>query len=340
MNTRCMYRRKSVRHAGTAGFTLFAVLLAVAFMAGLVATYGRHVVVAGRGGMASPALLDSREACSSGLAIARQAIVSGSGTTAGAMPIGPGGDLETVFSVVSTPSGHQLVSVESLGGDGLGARRKAELALRQSPNSVPSGPGSLPTLSASTVQAVLYDGTLSRIPITTSQRMEHVEITGLLVVSPGVELQLADVVLHGAVISSSVLEQTVYGNFNADTAPRLLVDGNLRIDPLSALPGVAILMPEGSVTSSGVDARMQIHGDVVAHVVSLQHKGVLSGHVLGMQVTLADPALLDRLGFDRKPPEWSPALNLGGASETVYLATVPPTLVLGSLSRIVNYWEY
>lgn len=336
MNSRNRLQATGGRRAGTSGFTLFAVLLAVAFMAGLVATYGRHVVVAGRGGMASPALTDSREACSSGLSIARQSIVSGGGATAGTIPAG---DVATTYSVVSKPNGHQLVSVESMGGDGLGARRQAELAIRQSPNSVPSGPGSLPTLSASTVQAVLYDGTLARIPITTSQRMEHVEITGLLVVSPGVELQLADVVLHGAVISSSVLAQTVYGNYDAATAPRLLVDGNLRIDPVSALPGVAILMPEGAVTSSGVDARMQIHGDVVAHVVSLQHKGVLDGHVLGMQVTLADPALLDRLGFDRKPPEWSPALNLGGASETVYLATVPPTASLGSLSGIINYWK-
>ncbi len=204
---------------------------------------------------------------------------------------------------------------------------------------MPSGPGSLPTLSASKVQAVLYDGTLPRYQITASQRIEHAEITGLLVISPGVELQLADVVLHGAVMSASVLDQAVYGNYDAATAPRLLVDGNLRIDPPSALPGLAILMPEGSVNSGAAGARIQIHGDVVAHSVSLLQKGALSGHVLGMQVTLANSTLLDRLGFDRKPPEWSPALNLGGASEAVFLATVPAAASPGSLTPITDYWK-
>ncbi len=116
MNT----RGKSPRtRSGAAGFTLFAVLLAVAFMAGIVATFGRHVIVAGRSGMASPALLASREAASSGIAWARQSIVSGNGAVAGTVPVG---EVEATVAVTAKPSGHQVVSVESFGGDGRGAR--------------------------------------------------------------------------------------------------------------------------------------------------------------------------------------------------------------------------
>jgi hypothetical protein len=45
------------------------------------------------------------------------------------------------------------------------------------------------------------------------------------------------------------------------------------------------------------------------------------------------------MGFDRKPPDWSPALELGVASEPVFLAMVPPSADLGSLAAIIDYWQ-
>ena len=330
------HRRPAGPHPSQpAGFTLFTVLLAVSVMAGLVVAYGRHVVVSGRGGMASPPLLAAREACHSGLAFARQAMVAGKQELPSTIPVG---DALAGLSVAETPSGHAVMSVESFGGDGLGARRQAELALRPSPVTSPADPSSLPTLDAGTVAALKADKWLAVQHVKESARIDHEEVTGLLVVHPGVELQLADVVLHGAVISSSVLDQDTPASFDPDAAPRLLVDGNLRIDPPIALPGVAILMPEGTVASSAVDARIQIHGDVVACEVSLLHKGVFSGQVAGVHVALADSVSLDRLGFDRKPPEWSPSLQLGGASEPVFLAAVPASTDVGSLSPIIDYW--
>jgi hypothetical protein len=336
LRNRSMCPRSGCRTDGSKGFALVAVLLAVAFMAGLVATYGRHVVVAGRSGMASPALLASREACHSGLTVTRQALVAGEGVVPSSIPTGDG--LATV-TVAMTPGGNHSVSVRSLGGDGLGARRTAEIALQPRPDSAPAGPASLPTLSAATVDALLADGSLALYEITTSQRIEDAELTGLLVVHAGVELQLADVVLHGAVISASVLLQVTPQEFDSVQAPRLLLDGDFRVDPPSALPGLAILMPDGVVGSGSVPARIQIHGDVVAHDVSLAHEGVLAGHVLAVTSALADIALLDRVGLERRPVEWSPALDLGGAGEPAFLAIVPASTSAGALSAIIDYWH-
>ncbi len=323
-------------HAPAAGFTLIAVLLAVGVMAGLVTAWGRHVVVSNRGGMASPQLLASREACHSGLTLARQSLLSGEDTVPSSIPAG---DCLAGITVVETAGGHQQLAIESVGEDGLGARRKAELASQPVAVTEPTSPSSLPTMKATTVEELLADSSLVKHHYTSSTTLQGAEMAGLLVVHEGVLLQLSDVVLHGAVISSSVLEQEEYDAFDPDEAPHLLVAGNVRIDPPYALPGLAILMPDGKVSSAVVDARIQIHGDVVAHDVSLLHSGVLSGHVSGVDVDLASPSLLDRMGFDRKPPAWSPALQLGVASEPVFLAIVPPSSTLGALAPIMNYWQ-
>ncbi len=328
------FRRPGSAHA--AGYTLMAVLLAVVVMAGMVTAWGRHVVVSGRGGMASPKLLASREACHSGLTLARQVVLSGEESVPSTVPAGDG---LAGITVVETSGGHQQLAIESMGEDGLGARRTAELALQAVAATEPEEPAGLPTLGAETVGALLADPWVQLHHYTQSTSLLGVELTGLLVVHPGVQLQLDDVVLHGAVLSASVLEQAEYGSFDAQLAPRLLLAGNVRIDPPMALPGLAILMPDGQVDCAPVDARVQIHGDVVAHDVELLHPGAFAGHALGVSVELADPSLLDRMGFDRKPPDWSPALELGVASEPVFLAMVPPSGDLGSLSAIIDYWQ-
>lgn len=318
------------------GFTLIAVMLAVVVMVGLVAAWGRHVVIAGRGGLASHALLASREACHSGLTFARQAALSGAEEIPAAIPCG---EAVAHLTVTATGDGDQLLSVESLGQDDLGARRTLVLGRQGVAASAPDGPAALPTLGAATVAQLLADPWLAVHHVQVPTVLQGAELSGLYVVHPGARLELADVVLHGAVVSAAVLTQAQPGAFDPSMAPRLRVAGNLRIDPSIALPGVAILMPDGRVESAPVDARIQIHGDVVAHDVSLLHAGALAGHVAGVQVALAEPGLLDRLGFDRRPPPWSPMLDLGPASEPTFLALAPPDGSLGALSGIIDYWK-
>jgi hypothetical protein len=326
---------RSPRRAASAGFTLIAVLMALCVMAGLVAAYGRHVIVSGRSGMASPRLLAARESCHSGLTLARQTLLSGSGAVPATVPAGDG---VAGVSVTVTADGHEKMYLQSMGQDGLGAKRTAELAMQPVATTAPSGPSGLPTLSSSTASALLANPAIQKHHITTNTTLTSTDLSDLYIVHPGVQLTLSDVVLHGAVISSTVLDQATYGAFNAATAPKLVFSGNVRIDPIAEMPGVTVVMPDGQLSNSIPDLRVQLHGDVVAHDLTLTAPGVLEGHVAGVHVSLAAPALLDRMGFDRKEPTWSGALKVGIASEPLFLATVPPNTGTVSLSGIMGYW--
>jgi hypothetical protein len=330
MNTATLSRRPR------AGFTLIAVLMALCVITGLVAAYGRHVIVSGRGGLASPKLLAAREACHSGMTIARQTLLSGDGAVPATVPAGAG---LAGITVTVTDDGHEKLAIESMGQDGLGARRTAEVDSQSIAATAPSGPSGLPTLSSSTVSALLANPAIQKHHITSSTSLSAADLNDLYIVHPGAQLQLSDVVLHGAVISSTVLDQAQYSAFDSANAPRLVVAGNLKIDPISELAGVTIVMPDGQVTSTASNARIQIHGDVIAHDVSLLVPGVIEGHVSGVNITLDPPPQLDRMGFDRKEPEWSPALKLGVASEPVFVATVPPDTSAASLDGIIKYWN-
>ncbi len=318
----------------SSGYVLLSVLVAVGVITGLVAAYGRHVVVEGRSGMAAGPLLEAREACFSGVGFARQSVVTGA--AAGTQTI-PSGSCSATISVASLPLGNQALVVQSLGVDGLGARRTLEVGVTPSPDSAPSGPATLPTLGASTVAALLADSSVAKHQITRATVFQGVELDGLLVVHPGVQLTLDDVVLEGAVVSSTVMDGSPLGAYDADGAPTLRIDGNLRIDPHPSLPRVAVVLPDGAVASGPGDARVQIFGDVVAHDLALSHAGTLSGHVAAVQQSLSGS--LDRLGADRREDDWSQQLDMGGRVEPVFVAAVPPSTDVGALGGIIDYWS-
>lgn len=319
-----------------AGYILLTVLIAVGVITGLVAAYGRHVIVQGRGGMASMPLLESREACFSGVRFARQSLVSGAAFGTQTIPAGMN---SATYTVTPLPLGNTSLFVQSVGEDGLGARRLLEVGAKPTPDSVPVSPASLPTLDAVTVAGLVADSSLPVKHFTSSQTLQGVELSGLMVVHPDVDLVLDDVVLQGAFVSSKVLDQSEWGGYDSNIAPRLLIDGNLRIDPHASLPGVAVLMPDGAISSVGSTARVQIHGDVVAHDVQLSHSGVLAGNVSAVQSTLASPDQLDRLGLNREGIDWSSELQLGGVHEPVFLAAVPPATDSIPLGGIVDFWS-
>lgn len=320
---------------GPAGYVLLTVLIAVGLITALVATYGRHVVVQARSSMASPKLLQSRETCHSGVRFARQVLVSGSTLQSGAVPAGDGSAL---IAVGELPLGNQSVSVEAVDADGLGARRRFELSLLPTANSEPDGPWSLPTLDADTIQGLASDPTLQLHGIASDTTLSDIELSGLVVLMPGVTLTLQDVVLEGAIVSASVISQAPLATYDPAVAPRVVVDGDLRIDSHPSLPGLAMLLPDGSIASGPSDARVQIHGDIVAHDVTLMHPGVLGGNVSAVSMQLASEDVLDRMGIDRKGMPWAPDLELGGIQEPRFLATVPPSLGPGALDAITGFW--
>ena len=88
-------------------------------------------------------------------------------------------------------------------------------------------------------------------------------------------------------MSSKVLDQSDLGDYNASSAPQIIIGGNLSIEPHSSLSGVAVLMPDGAVSTMSSTARVQIYGDVVAHDVQLTLAGTLAGNVSAVQAELA-----------------------------------------------------
>jgi hypothetical protein len=194
-------------------------------------------------------------------------------------------------------------------------------------------------LDGASVSSLAADSSLPKQHFMTSTTLQGQELTGLLIVHPGVDLVLDDVLLTGAIVSSAVMDQSEMGAYDANTAPHIVLDGNVRIDPHSALPGVAVLMPDGAVSSSLGDARVQIFGDVVAHDVELTHAGTFAGNVSAVNAQVAPSSVLDRLGIDRKGLDWSGELQLGGVQEPVFLAAVPPVTSADALSGIVDFWS-
>ena len=323
------------RHAPRqTGFALMSVLIAVGVITGLVATYGRHVVVEGRSNMASTPLLESREACHSGVRFARQAMVSGTDISSATVP---SGSCSADISVTTLPLGNKAVQIESVGQDGLGARRVLEMGLDATPGSELSHPSKMPTLDAGTVAALLADPSLTVTHHTSSTTLQDAELSGLHVVHPGVQLTVDDVVLTGAFVSSAVLDQTELGDYSYPLGPRVVVAGNLRVDAHPALAGLAVLLPDGTFQGTQSDARIQIHGDVVAHTFYMQAKGVLDGNVAAVMSYMN--SAVDRLGIERKGHDWSSELMLGGTMEPRFLAAVPASSALSQLSGIINYWN-
>lgn len=324
------------RDRNQAGFALVSVLLAVGLMAGFVAAYGTHVVMGEHGNLASTPLLSSREACQSALSVAHQGLLSGADDPAAQLTVG---HADVSITVSDVADDQQLVDIQATTGGGVGSRRRALVALQPSAAAAPAAATDLPSLDSATVSALLSDDDLPRLHVTSSTRLEDVDLEGLLIVHAGAELQLAGVVLQGCVISAAVLSVDGVEAFDADTAPRLVLDGDVRLDSHPALDGVAILMPDGIVDGGASDARIQVSGDVVAHDVDLQLQGALDGHVSAVNSTLADAASLDRIGADRRPEAWTSPLDLGGTRQAVELAFVTPSTSLEALAPIIGFWN-
>lgn len=312
------------------GYVLASVLIVVGIIAGFVAAYGTHVVLAGRAGLASKPLAAARETCQSGLVLARQGLLSGS-----AAPTFEGATVD----VDDLGDGRLLVEVSALDADGLGARRKAALGFAPSASSAPDSPQMLPTLDAATVSQLLSDPSLPKLHVTSSQYLHDVDLEGLVIVHEGAVLALSGVVLRGCVVSAGVLGSNGLDGFEEEAAPKLLVAGDVRIDAHPALDGLAILLPDGVVAAADENARVQIAGDVVAYQVSLPLSGAVDGRITGVELDLADPAQLDRLGDSRRPQDWAGCLELGGTQQPVSLAFVGDGVDLEGLSPIIDFWN-
>lgn len=220
------------------------------------------------------------------------------------------------------------------GANGLGATRLVETV--RVPAALTSNPSSLPTLDSQLAWDALNDPGVEVLDVASSMTLSATEFEGLIVIREGARLTLNDVVIHGAILSASATLGTTPDLFSEFLAPDLLITGMTRILSSDALPGVAILMPDGRVTAENPLARVQIQGDVIAHSLHLLTSGSFEGNL----ATVVPPVItsdVDRIGAGRAPRPWSPSLDHHGAWQVQQIAVVPTELTLEDVTPISGF---
>ncbi len=314
---------------------MVAVLVISGLVATLAATYAHHQIAGQRTSLASPSLIEGREAANSGAEYARQALLTGQAVQGSY--VSEGGSTTTL--TVSEPSVSQRdILVQSTMPNGEGAVKLIQATFTPDPTSTPSGPDDLPYLPKATIDSLLADSSVPKTWYAADTILSDVDLEGLHVVEAGVELRLSNVVLEGAIVSASSLDDSAFGIFESASAPTLLIDGNLRIDSADYLPGVVILMPDGIVGTGWNSGTVQMHGDIVAHSVTIDSTGSVNGHIQSVTVPQLDTDL-DQVWADRKPQAWTSGLAYGNTWDPSSVAVQPSYVSVGQLGSIINYWS-
>lgn len=178
--------------------------------------------------------------------------------------------------------------------------------------------GALPRLRPDAAGAALASFARARTDVRGQTRLMG-DVSGLIVVHPGARLVLEDVVLKGSLISAGALAGDPTG-----APPSVTVVGSLRIDPVDALPDVAVLMPEGMLRAEDASSSIQLRGDVVVRAVHLAGHGSVMGRLasatpaqISPRVLLADP--------ERTGVTWSDALAVSGSSSVAQQSASRPS---------------
>jgi hypothetical protein len=319
------------RARGPAGYALLVVLMLLGLIGMLGATYLRHVVFEGQRSITGSAAQDASAAVDSGLAWARQSIVVNGGLTETSVT---NGLAAATVDVTELGDEHHAVFAQSLDENGVGATLLAESVRLNLP--LETVPDELPKLTA-TVLDPLHGSSASALHYYSgTQLVQNADLTGILVIRNGARITFDNVTLQGAIVSESVLSDAPLGAFNTSTAPRVILDGGLRITSGSVLPGVALLMPDGLVTCTSGPCSLQVLGDVVAHSLTLTGIGSIEGNIATVD-DLSLPSTIERPGYGRLPQAWSASLALGDAYALQLLAFPPRESTIGELSGITEF---
>ena len=307
-------------------------MLLAALLSTLAFGYAQHVTVARSAALASWGTLAAQESCQSALDYGRHAALNGAPVVTS-----PDGGLTTV-SVSSVGPDRSTVLARTVLPEGTGLTRLLEVELLPAPTRTPADPDDLPRLSSPTVTALMADPAVTKTWITGDTLLANTDVSGLLIVSNGARLRVDNVVLEGSIVSQRMLGTALLGPFAVGTAPELVLEGSLRIEPGSFLPGLAVLMPDGVVSTAGGDGRVQLAGDVVAHGLQLGFAGVIHGHVL----SVTNPVLasgLDLPGEARAPLPWASNLVPPDSWDTSFVGVVADAPALLDVSAITGYWS-
>jgi hypothetical protein len=315
------------------GFAIIAVLLLVGLIGMISATYLRNVILdAGNSEVGRPAI-DAREAVHSGLQWGRQALRSGTPVTS--TMVSSGSRTATV-TVTDLPDDRARIASSTIDSDGLGATVVTETTRRR--EAVTESPDTLPSLDATTVASLLADPTVPKIYFSGTQRLEDTDVTGLIILQDYAALYLDNVTVNGAIVSAAVLDSAnPVGDYDPTSAPAVILDGNLRIEPGDFLPGVAMLLPDGVLRDWTSPTAIQIEGDIVAHTIMLD---AIDGTCLGNIACVAPLDLssdVELPGAARTPRDWASILDMSGAWDVETMAYVPRVMTSSDVSSITSF---
>jgi hypothetical protein len=273
----------------------------------------------------------SRAAVDSGVQYARQSLRTGRIVAAEDLDTGAA---NASLAIADLGGDRSRVRVQSLDSSGIGAT--VLLEAQRTPRALADAPDDLPRLRTATVAALMADSSVPKTWISTPTTLTNTDVSGLVNVQDGATLTLDGVVVHGAIVSATTVTSALYGAYDAASAPRVVIAGDLRVTPAAWLPGVSLVMPDGVVAGSSSSTRLQFDGDTVAWSLTLSGTGALHGNVAsGVPPSLATG--VERPGAGRAPRAWATAVDLGDAWDTAVLATVPRAHAPADLPAITGY---
>jgi hypothetical protein len=319
------------------GYILIALLVLVGALASIGATFSRHVVVRAHSSSVNTSFLDAQEIVDSQIEFVVQSDRAG-------VPV----DSSKILDAVRTEAAHhttslavgdltddrRLIQLQALTRSGMGVTRLLEVQRIGTPKNTSSD--TLPRFRESSLDALLADHSYTRHRFQKSATVTNAILEGLVIIRRGAVLTLDNVVIRGAVVSEDALDQDPFGPFEPLGAPELVIGGNVRILANDFLPGLAVLMPDGIISTANSDARVQIVGDVVSQDITLGCPGSLRGHL----AIVGDPVLhvgIKLMGIGRKPMPWAPSLDSNGTFDAVSVAFVPRPLGVDDLPALTNY---
>lgn len=320
----------------TRGFAVIAVLIVLALMLSLGLTYMQHAGLHPRSSPAYRTAVQAGEDADSALAFTRTAIRAGDESGEFVVPVG---DKNAAAEATELASNHLRWESAAFDGEGMGSTLVIESERVPTAGDLGvSSPDQLPSLPADFVTSLLADTGVNKIYVDVDTTWTDTDVEGVVVLAQGVTLTVDGVVIQGAVVSDAALDDDPIGAYDDAQAPTIYVQGSFHIESSDAIPGVAVLLPDGKfVTGSGMDESFQVGGAVVAWSVLLDARGSIDGCVASGELSLADE--VERPGHGREPQELPDTLEPGVAWEDSFMAFVPREQTAEQLEAVTKYWK-
>lgn len=281
------------RNRAEAGSVLLGVLLLAVLMASVCLGYARHAVLARGVGESSVAALTAEGAADSGLAWARQALLT-SRTAGASLALADGAEVDV--SLADAGDGLRTLAIAS-SAEGL------TQALEGTVETYATASGALPSLTTAARDAVRAHGSVTVLSGT--QSYSNTTLTGLVMLRGGTSLTLTNCIVAGTIVSAAATSTT---GWSAADATRITLQGTVVLESDAALPGCSIVAPEAIVDGTG--AAVQIRGAIVCAGLRLGNWGAVHG-LVASSGALSIPAGVDQPGAGREPRTWPAALETG-----------------------------